>query len=229
MLTVDFGRFPVGPGDRVLDLGCGAGRHAAEAYRRGADVVAVDVDETDLKHVRDLLGGMPGHGRAAPVRADGFALPFADATFDRVIVAEVLEHIPDDRGLLAEAVRVLRPGGLLAATVPRWWPERICWALSEEYHRVEGGHVRIYRRGQLLRLLRTAGLVTVSSHHAHALHAPFWWLKAAVGLDDEHVLVRRYHQFLCWDILRGPKPVRIAERALNPVLGKSVVVYARKP
>ena len=227
MLTVDFARFPVGSGQRVLDLGCGDGRHAYAAWRLGAGVVALDQAEAEVKHVRDRLDEL-GARNAVALRGDGLALPFPDGCFDRVIAAEVLEHVPDDRGMLAEAVRVLKPGGLLAVTVPRWWPERVCWALSRAYHEVEGGHIRIYRRRALRSLLTSAGLTPLRSHHAHALHSPLWWLRCLTP-GRENFAARKYHDFLCWDIRRGPRPVRLAERALNPVLGKSFVVYARKP
>ncbi|MFC9251966.1 class I SAM-dependent methyltransferase [Amycolatopsis thailandensis] len=235
MLTVDFDRFRVGPGDRVLDLGCGDGRHAYAAYKRGADVVAADLDDTALKDVRDMFanlaeaGEAPASASALAIRANALRLPFPDGAFNRVIVAETLEHIHADRAVLAEVSRVLTPGGLMVATVPRWWPERICWLLSDEYHEVEGGHIRVYRRGELLGRLRDAGLRPVGGHHAHALHSPYWWLKCAVGPDTKHRLCDLYHRFLVWDIMRSPRPVRFAERVLNPVLGKSLVVYARKP
>ncbi|MFC3449134.1 class I SAM-dependent methyltransferase [Amycolatopsis speibonae] len=235
MLTVDFDRFRVGPGDRVLDIGCGDGRHAYAAYKRGADVIAADLDDTALKDVRDMFaniaeaGEAPASASALTVRANALRLPFPDGAFNRVIVAETLEHIQADRAVLAEISRVLAPGGLVVATVPRWWPERICWLLSDEYHEVEGGHIRIYRRGELLGRLREAGLRPLGGHHAHALHSPYWWLKCAVGPDTDHRLCELYHRFLVWDIMRSPRPVRLAERVLNPVLGKSLVVYARKP
>ena len=59
---------------------------------------------------------------------------------------------------------------------------RVCWALSDEYHANEGGHVRIYRGAELRDRLATAGLRPAGRHHAHALHAPYWWLKCAVGV-----------------------------------------------
>jgi SAM-dependent methyltransferase len=152
--------------------------------------------------------------------------------FDRIVASEVLEHIPDDAGAIAELGRVLRPGGMLAATVPSWVPERICWALSEEYHapHVPGGHVRIYTEGGLRRRLREAGLRPGFAHKAHALHSPYWWLRCAVGpQNDGHPLVRAYRRVLEWDIVSAPHVTRLADRALNPVLGKSLVVYARKP
>ncbi|MFC0108183.1 class I SAM-dependent methyltransferase [Kibdelosporangium aridum] len=232
MLTVHFGRFRIATGDRVLDLGCGGGRHAFEAAKQGADVIALDLNEADLKDVRDMFAAMAEVGESAgstmAVRASGLALPFPHATFDHVIAAEILEHVPDDTAMIAETARVLKPGGLVAVTVPRWWPERICWALSDAYHRVEGGHVRIYRKRQLIRRLRDAGLEPLRTHHAHALHSPYWWLKCAVGVDNETAAVRLYHRFLLWDIIKAPKLTRVLDRLLNPVLGKSLVIYARK-
>src|SRR5258706_5592376 len=155
MLTVDYDRLGVRPGERVLDLGCGAGRHAFEAHRRGGLVVAVDLDATELSGAKEILEAMTDQGEAptdalgAAVRANALRLPFPDGTFDRVIVSEVLEHIPDDAGAVAELTRVLRPGGTMAVTVPAWLPERLCWALSAEYHAVEGGHIRIYTAAAL--------------------------------------------------------------------------------
>ncbi len=236
MLTVDFDRFPVRTGDRVLDMGCGAGRHAFALYRRGADVVALDLDEAELKDVGVMFAAMAEQGevphgaRATAVRGSAYSLPFEDGSFDRVVAAEVLEHLPRDGQAMAELVRVLKPGGLIAVTVPRWGPELVCWALSSAYHEVEGGHVRIYRGDELRRRLTSAGLVPVDSHHTHGLHAPYWWLKCAVGVDDaDHPLVSAYHRLLVWDMVKAPWLTRRLERALDPVIGKSLVLYLRKP
>jgi Ni,Fe-hydrogenase I cytochrome b subunit len=118
----------------------------------------------------------------------------------------------------------------MAVTVPRWWPELVNWALSDDYHETPGGHVRIYRRNVLIERLRATGLEPYATHHAHALHSPFWWLRCAVGVgNDQHPLVRAYHRLLVWDITDHPPVTRITEAALNPVMGKSAIVYLRKP
>ncbi len=238
MLTVDYQRLGLRAGERVLDLGCGFGRHGYEALRRGASVISFDYAFDELRQVRDTFGVMEADGEApvgthtAEVRGDAVRLPFPDGTFDRIIASEVLEHVLDDEGALAELARVLRPGGVLAATIPSWLPEKVCWALSDEYHApfVEGGHVRIYTENELRAKVRAAGLQTAGSHHAHALHSPYWWIKCAVGpTNDEHPLVKAYHRLLVWDIEDHPAVLQVAERLLSPVLGKSLVVYASKP
>jgi SAM-dependent methyltransferase len=235
VLTIDYDRLDLRPGMTVLDLGCGEGRHAFEALRRGASVIAVDWGQHEVETTKRWLGAIADAGEAPAgagfevVRGDLTALPFPDASVDRVIASEVLEHIPDDATALAEIARVLAPGGRAAVSVPRYGPERVCWALSDAYHANEGGHIRIYRRDVLRARLTAAGLTPGASHHAHALHAPYWWLKCAVGVDRDTAAVRAYHRLLVWHLTDRPRLTRTAERVLDPVLGKSLVVYADKP
>jgi SAM-dependent methyltransferase len=232
MLTVDFDRLGIGPSTRVIDVGCGAGRHVFEAYRRGADVVAFDRAESELRSVDTILcamaeaGEVPATASAKVVVGDALSLPYADETFDCVIASEILEHIPEDDAAVAELTRVLKVGGTLAISVPRWLPERVCWFLSDEYHSNEGGHVRIYRASQLRDKIISGGMELTHSHHAHALHSPFWWLKCAVGVSNtDHPAVAAYHKLLVWDLMRRPKITQLAESFLNPIVGKSVAMY----
>lgn len=236
MLTVDFDRLGIGPGTRVIDVGCGQGRHSFEAYRRGADVVAFDQSASDLADVKVMFGAMaearevPSYAKAEAVQGDALALPYDNEEFDIVIASEILEHVPDDDRAIAELVRVLKPGGALAVTVPRWLPERICWLLSDEYHANEGGHVRIYRADELRGQIAGRGLRFIHSAHAHALHSPYWWLKCLVGVSKtDSRVVGAYHRLLVWDMMKRPRLTRLAESALNPAIGKSVALYFTKP
>ena len=236
MLTVDFDRLGIHGGTKVLDLGCGRGRHALEALRRGAEVIAADLDDAALAEVEVMAAAMTEGGEVSPGgslsvrRADALRLPFDSGAFDVVIISEVLEHIPDDRAVIGEVHRVLRRGGQAAVTVPRNGPERVCWALSAEDHGNPGGHVRFYRGDELLGRLCGAGLVPRGRDHAHALHSPYWWLKCAVGVRRDYALLPSlYHRFLVWEMVRRPAWTRLVERALNPLVGKSLVLYMSKP
>lgn len=232
---MDLARLGVGNESRVLDLGCGRGRHTFEALVRGAAVVPADLDAAALEEVAATASAMAAAGEAGRgascdiVRADARHLPFAAESFDAVVASEVLEHIEDDGVAVAEIARVLRPGGRVAVTVPRFWPEAVCWGLSARYHDAAGGHVRIYRAGGLRDLLAQGGLEPYAASHAHALHSPYWWIKCAFDPPGHESLpARLYHRFLVWDIQRRPRLTRWLEAALDPVLGKSLVIYARR-
>ena len=237
MLTIRFDRLGLRPGAMFLDAGAGFGRHAFEAARQGATVFALDWAQEEVVGTRNTFGAMieareiPTATYGGALRGDATRLPFADATFDTVVTSEVLEHIQDDVTAIKELHRVLKPGGTLGVTVPTWWPEKINWMLSDEYHapKSPGGHVRIYSATELKAKLRAAGLDVFASHHAHALPSPYWWLKCAVGPSrNDHPMVARYRRFLEWDIMTAPRSTRVAERVLSPVLGKSLIVYSRK-
>ena len=238
MLTVDFDRIGLKPGQRILDMGCGGGRHAFEAWRRGATVVALDYSESELKDVRAVVGGMLAAGEIAGstteapggvCNGDALNLPFPDDAFDVVVCSEVLEHLWADDRAIAELFRVLKPGGRMAVTVPNRFPERINWALDDQYHDTPGGHVRIYRRADLETKLRRAGLSLDGVDHRHALHSPYWWIRCAGGVQNsERFFARKYHDLLVHQLMKQPRWLNAIDDALNPVLGKSVIIYSHR-
>jgi len=234
MQTVDFNYLPLLPGETILDLGCGEGRHVISAYlEQDVTSIGVDLSLDDLRtsqerfqHFADPDNSNKRFGLSA---ATALQLPFADNTFDKVICSEVLEHIPDFKAALQEIERVLKPGGLFCASVPRTWPEKICWYFSEAYHKVEGGHLRIFKASKLQAQIEVLGFTMLHKHWAHALHSPFWWLKCFFWQTQEsNWLIKQYHRFLVWDLMHKPLLTRTLERMLNPVMGKSVVMYFRK-
>ena len=237
MITIDFKALDLKDGHRVLDLGCGRGRHMHGLYwhELGLDCVGLDLSWQDCKAALDGFFDLPPPEGDAPRSAnftagDAAHLPFPDQSFDRIICSEVLEHIPDVEAALSEINRILKPGGRLAISVPRWWPEKLCWMLSEEYPNTPGGHVRIFHTGALKQQVKNQGLTYYKKHGGHALHSPYWWLQCALWKrKDTSDLVALYRKFLEWDIIKGPRLTRWMEAALNPLMAKSVALYFTKP
>ena len=228
--TVDLCRLPMNVGQRVLDLGCGEGRHAITAYLHAdVQVIGLDLSRRDIDIARGRFNDFEDHNATGKsldfIVGSGLTLPFADASFDRVICSEVLEHIHNYQEVLGEIQRVLKPGGLLAVSVPRFGPEWICWKLSDAYHEVEGGHVRIFRRKQLKRAVERVNMVHYATHGAHALHVPYWWLRCLFWSKEDAAPVRLYHRLLVWDLMSRPRLTRWLDKLLNPWFGKSIVMY----
>jgi len=229
--TIDFDRFQLCAGDRLLDLGCGEGRHSITAYLKGqVTVVGLDLSLTDLgtatARFKEFEDPADDNRAVSFTCASGLRLPFRDNSFDKVICAEVLEHIPDYQSVLREIKRVLKPGGKFAASVPRFGPEWICWQLSDAYHEVAGGHVRIFRRRVLQQAIEANDMVCYERHWAHGLHSPYWWLRCLFWSRGEAIWpVQAYHRLLVWDLMKQPKLTRLLEWLMNPLWGKSNVLY----
>ena len=230
LLTVDLERLRVRRGERLLDAGCGEGRHCFGAIERGAHVVGLDLDRASLHEAAGALRFRGAElGRlGAMLQGDAFHLPFADATFDKVICSEVMEHVHDFTGAARELARVLRPGGLAAVTIPTATSEHLYLHVGDDYFESPGGHIRVFAPRQLAQGLARAGLATTGVGFAHALHTPYWLLRSVAGLPraDESGLVRAYRQFLIRATV-SPAMARL-ERALNYFCPKSVILYAEK-
>jgi SAM-dependent methyltransferase len=132
------------PGPRVLDAGAGQGSMSARLAGLGFEVTSTDVSDTAVELLRQRLDGNVK-------RATVTELPFADGSFDAAVLGEVLEHVEDDRAATAEVARILRPGGVLALSVPA---NPKLYGPSDEW----AGHVRRYSRAELLDVCTAAGL-----------------------------------------------------------------------
>ncbi|MDM7999393.1 MAG: class I SAM-dependent methyltransferase [Dehalococcoidia bacterium] len=236
MLTVDYELMGMGAGQRLLDVGCGNGRHTWAAYSLyDCQVLGLDMLETDLQKTRFALytadnSKRNGNGNCwLAVRGDAAKLPLKDRSFDRVICSEVLEHVADDKSTVAELVRVLKDDGVIAVSVPTRLTESIYWRISKQYSRNPGGHVRIYKAKQIMQLLRDHNLEIFAVRHKHSLHSIYWLLRCLFGVNNEKALVpRMYHSLLVWDLKTRTKPVRLLDDVCNHLFPKSIVIYARK-
>ncbi|MEO0983452.1 MAG: class I SAM-dependent methyltransferase [Pseudomonadota bacterium] len=234
MLTARLEQLALKPGDWALDLGCGEGRHTHGIHMLGGvNVIGADLHFPSVQKAKQGLGVLPPRGddTAGTVFAVGDAtrLPFEDDRFEAVICSEVLEHLPDYHAALREMRRVLKPDGRLCITVPHGWPERICWRLApppDGYPFQPGGHIRIFDEVDLRYSVEQHGFRLAGRHHAHGLHTPYWWLKCWFwDRDEEPKLVKSYHRFLVWDLLKKPRLTRFLDAATSPVMGKSLVMY----
>jgi len=179
MQTIDFDKLKLSSGDRLLDVGCGEGRHTIEAYL-AADIEAIEVDlsgkdiSVEKEKAKAFVDPVNKNKYIEFKTENALKLPFEDNYFEKVVCSEVLEHIPDFKGVLAEINRVLKPDGVLAVSVPRAWPEEICWRLSQAYHEVESGHILIFNDVHLRREVEILGLKRYARHWAYALHVTYW-------------------------------------------------------
>lgn len=132
------------PGPSVLNAGAGLGSFSRLLEERRFDVTSTDVSPAAVDHLRRIV-----HGRV--LDADLEVLPFEAATFDAVVLGEVLEHVGDDVRGLREVARVLKPGGVVAISVPAnpaWFSVSDRWA----------GHFRRYSRAGLMATCEAADL-----------------------------------------------------------------------
>jgi SAM-dependent methyltransferase len=234
MLTVDYNLMKVGAGQRVLDVGCGNGRHTWAAYHLyDCRVLALDMLQADLQKTRYMLYTLDNEkGRDSSwltVRGDAMRLPLKNGSFDRVVCSEVLEHVGDDSQSVGELVRVLKDDGVIAVSVPTRLTESVYWRISKQYSRNPGGHVRKYKAKEIIKLLRDHDLEIYSIRHKHSLHSIYWLLRCMFGVNNEKALIPRiYHSFLVWDLKTRTTPVRLLDDFCNHLFPKSIVLYARK-
>ncbi len=232
--AVDPVKLGLKPGERILDVGCGTGRHLLELSAFPVNLVGLDMSREDLRKTwyMFLLTGQeqPVHARLELIVGGGEGLPFPDDAFDHVLCTETLEHVPDDAAVLRELLRVLKPDGTLVISVPDEYSERLLWRFSERYYNTPGGHVRIYRRRQIRRLLRENGAVPFAVEYKQSLESVRWLAHSVI--DKEWGQPGRITKGLRW-LLDTPshrhwRALDLLDALGNRVLPKSIVLYGRK-
>jgi SAM-dependent methyltransferase len=235
MQTIRFDNLELDLGNSVLDMGCGEGRHTIGLFvDKQINAFGFDLSFDDLNVARSRLDDFPVQNYSESACVFGVSdinnMPFQDEAYDSVICSEVLEHVPSPEESIKELIRVLKPGGVLALSVPRFLPEWICWQLSEGYQQMPGGHVRIFKHRSLKQLATNEGMSYQGFHWAHGLHSPYWWLQCLFWENRENSsLIKLYHKFLVWDLMKKPIFTRMLEFVLQPFIGKSLVMYFKKP
>ena len=233
MQTIDLKKMQLKPNSKFLDLGCGEGRHCFGAYMsEEIDVFGFDMSLSDVGKAKENFDQFNENTSTKSCNfgvADAKKLPFKDNTFDFIICSEVLEHIIDYQSALSEINRILKPEGKLAVSVPKFFPEWICWKLSIDYQNTPGGHVRIFKFKELKKDIADYGLHFTQRHWAHALHSPYWWLQCLFWNSKENSkIINLYHEFLVWDMMKKPFLTKCLEYIFQPLIGKSVVLYFNK-
>jgi ubiquinone/menaquinone biosynthesis C-methylase UbiE len=235
--AVDPEKLGLKAGARVLDVGCGTGRHLLELSHFPVTLVGLDMSREDLRktwYIYLLTGQESQEGRLPSklelIVGGGERLPFPDGAFDRVLCTETLEHVPDDSAVLRELLRVLKPEGILVISVPDEYSERLLWRFSDRYYTTPGGHVRIYKRNQIRRLLRENGAVPFAVEYKQSLESVRWLAHSVI--DKEWGKPGRVTKALRW-LLDTPshrnwRVLAWCDAVGNRFLPKSVVLYGRK-
>jgi len=233
--SIDPALLDIAATDRVIDLGCGTGRHVLELSKTPSDIIGADISRNDIRAGRYLLEIMRRRdevrARVHWLQTAGERLPFKDGAFDRVICTETLEHVDDEHVLARELARVLKPGGILAISVPDEYSEKVFWKLSKNYRTHAGGHVRIFGRSEIVRLMRTSGLEPYAVRYRHSLETIYWLSHVAFWSDwgKQGPITSVFRRILDSQRARQSSIVTALDDIGNRILPKSIVVYSRKP
>ena len=230
MLTFDFNRISINPEGTMLDLGCGEGRHIFGVMEKFPDLKCIGLDP----HIESLDKAFEGlkflesisNTKTNFLSGSAYSLPFSDDSFDLVVCSEVLEHLHDYKDAIKEINRVLKPGGQFLASVPAEFPEKICWLLSEDYQNQPGGHLRIFKKNELIKDIAEHNFSFESSQRFHSIHSAYWWLRCLFWKSQEsNIVIKGYKKILERHILKKPFFLDLIDRIFNPILGKSIAFY----
>jgi SAM-dependent methyltransferase len=229
--NLDLRRLEVGPGDRVVDLGCGEGALAELLARSGVHVTGVE----PAAYLRERFEARVGAVDAASGVVDGLAdrLPFGDAEVGAVVTTEVLEHVPDPVAALREVHRVMRRGAVLCFSVPTSFTELVFWRLHPGYAK-NATHLRIFTKPELRRLIDASGFELIAWEGRNFPAAVLWTFHALLRTPSDHTgrilgnawVTRAFDA--AWHALQLVRLDAVVERVGNRLWPKSWYVYCRR-
>lgn len=169
------------PGPRVLNLGSGPFFELAQIETSGKELTLADIDPRAMQLARELHGARVTH---ADVIEPGAPLPYPDAHFDGLVSMDVIEHVPDAAAWLAEAFRVVRPGGLVFLTTPNYASRSLVWlerTVLELVARAQGFSRRDLHPSKLDEPTLRRLLSGVSARRTRIEPLAFGWVLAATA------------------------------------------------
>ncbi len=224
-----FKGMPIGPSDVVVDVGCGDGGALNFCAKRGAHVIAVDIDAENIENTRRRLQDSGARQVDCHV-SDANPLPLADASVTRVICTEVLEHVDDPEQLLRELFRVGKPGALYLLSVPDALGEELQKLVAPPNYFQKPNHVRIIGRDEFERFVRAANLEMLEHEYVGFFWALWWgmfWIADVDLSDPRHPILDNWMR--TWQaVLDDPRGLEL-KRKLDRFMPKSQVIIARKP
>ena len=228
--SVNLKLLDLNPKSRILDFGAGRGALACELARRGYRVTACDIDGQKLSQLPDQCAPYPIS--TILLAAGARALPFPDREFDVIVCREVLEHVPDYAGTLTELQRILKPGGIVAVSVPARRSERLCHWFDENWYE-KSGHLRVFVKKALLAEFAAYGWHTIKVENKLFFWAWNWLILAL--FKTRHTMgeiennLRLYKAMLRgWRILEILHMKPAVERIGDRVFPKSHFIYLKK-
>jgi 2-polyprenyl-3-methyl-5-hydroxy-6-metoxy-1,4-benzoquinol methylase len=229
--NVDLAKLGVGPGDRVVDLGCGEGALAELLARAGLHVTGVEPAAYLRERFTARVGAVDPESDVVDGLAD--ALPFGDGELGPVVTTEVLEHVPDPEAALRELHRAMRPGAVLCLSVPTSFTELLFWRLHPGYAE-NATHLRIFTKPELRRLIDVTGFDLVAWEGRNFKSALLWTFHAALRSPSDHtgqILGNAWMTRIVdagWRALQLVGLAEPVERAGNRLWPKSWYVYCRR-
>lgn len=233
-----FTGFPVGPGDVLVDVGCGQGGHAQFCAEQGARIILVDANPRRIAQASARLQSLPRPPLFEAHVSECDPLPLADGTATRVLCTEVIEHVESPALLMSEMARIGRPGALYLFTCPHPQAEALQQRVAPPDYFERPNHIRILSPEDFAQHVEAAGLV-IESRHSYGF---FWsiWLAFfwTTGLSLDEATERSFqlpgypvldNWLLTWQLLLEHPKGNAIKQALDDLSPKSQLLIARKP